>query len=885
MHAAGAIQPAQSSHLGTAWPPQTLHVDAGGHQWAEPLQGHYSLQDDHHNCKPLYLQARHTGMQRRFYLRFATDSRWGFCFERSLHCETPVHVACTQKNLESVLDQPRWRVFNDSTREWEKAPAMNCKILTSDVCAGADSSSGDLPVPGTSTLGEVNRRESMRSNQQTADSSERECEQAPAMNLNLKILTTDVHAGAVASSGDRTSRQHRRESMRRSQQQPSTSAGGRGHPSALPCAQGDDRRPAGAELKTPGLGSQRDGAQTHDVQKLLQMLEEAQAVIRQQAAEMTSMRNGDQHHSASSPCEDHHTAFQDDGDTDDAANAWRTGLMGTDEELFLNLNFAGDMSARTAAPIPADSALCDVPEEQWYTFASVLRDGATELMQTGCSDVVAALSMKILDIVCKAHCNIKIDKESCHIARTVGKQQAHVLFNSLDANNLIPSLASTGLEIALRELEQNALYHNRDGEPVFAKKMRTYFENVGNVNGGYVTRAGACLLYPEGGMPSTNNAVEATNRTEHGNLHTRRPLASHLPRLMASQHIVSMMQKQFSNDVRSDTYHQDTWMFAHCLLHFAPYLGWGQYEYSILDAAVECVLPIEVIDESRRHCEPGLDGLERQIDFDVDLKREDVMALIVPTFLTVSWAIQESNAYEQGGKLVNALKTAAELKAYLVKENSDGTLSWLQQLVNLFQDGNEMLTDVTWEYWEQLHTSFAVLLPLLGEERIKAYLQRLERGVRARGKFEASEFGAKVHWDKVPWESGLKYCLCGDHRLRGMCVHVIAWLWIHGIIEPPDLWAPTRMHEKSDNRGRGRDHLYEPGSARKREMSTSAQHSVAKAQRHARAGTGGHMPQAVLFSRKDAVRARGLRQQAVAWAGLVGQIAGIPDLGFRHTPD
>jgi hypothetical protein len=109
------------------------------------------------------------------------------------------------------------------------------------------------------------------------------------------------------------------------------------------------------------------------------------------------------------------------------------------------------------------------------------------------------------------------------------------------------------------------------------------------------------------------------------------------------------------------------------------------------------------------------------------------MVLIVPTFLTVAWTIKESNAYEQGGKLVNTLKTAAELKAYLLQENSDGTLSWLQQLVNLFQDGNEMLNDVSWEYWEQLHTSFAVLLPLLGEERIKAYLERLERGVRAKG--------------------------------------------------------------------------------------------------------------------------------------------------------
>ncbi len=103
-------------------------------------------------------------------------------------------------------------------------------------------------------------------------------------------------------------------------------------------------------------------------------------------------------------------------------------------------------------------------------------------MQTGCSDVVVALCMKVLDIVCKVHCNIKIDKESGHIARTAGKQQAHVLFNSLDANSLIPSLVSKGLEIALRELETNALYHNRDGEPVFAQKMRTYFENVGLSN-------------------------------------------------------------------------------------------------------------------------------------------------------------------------------------------------------------------------------------------------------------------------------------------------------------------------------------------------------------------------------------------------------------------
>ncbi len=71
-------QPAQSANLGVASPLKTLHVDAGDHEWAQPLQGRYTLQDDHHNGKPSYMQERPDGVQRRFYLRFARDSRWGF---------------------------------------------------------------------------------------------------------------------------------------------------------------------------------------------------------------------------------------------------------------------------------------------------------------------------------------------------------------------------------------------------------------------------------------------------------------------------------------------------------------------------------------------------------------------------------------------------------------------------------------------------------------------------------------------------------------------------------------------------------------------------------------------------------------------------------------
>jgi hypothetical protein len=48
----------------------------------------------------------------------------------------------------------------------------------------------------------------------------------------------------------------------------------------------------------------------------------------------------------------------------------------------------------------------------------------------------------------------------------------------------------------------------------------------------------------------------------------------------------------------------------------------------------------------------------------------------------------------------------------------------------LFERGSEVLRDADWSYWEQLHTAFAVLLPLRGENVIRTYLRRLERGLR-----------------------------------------------------------------------------------------------------------------------------------------------------------
>ena len=63
--------------------------------------------------------------------------------------------------------------------------------------------------------------------------------------------------------------------------------------------------------------------------------------------------------------------------------------------------------------------------------------------------------------------------------------------------------------------------------------------------------------------------------------------------------------------------------------------------------------------------------------------------------------------------------------------------------------------------------------PLTGPEAVVRYLSRLEKGVPIRDKSSTREGnGCVVHWDKVP-DSGIVYCLCADHSLRGICWHVM----------------------------------------------------------------------------------------------------------------
>ncbi len=80
-----------------------------------------------------------------------------------------------------------------------------------------------------------------------------------------------------------------------------------------------------------------------------------------------------------------------------------------------------------------------------------------------------------------------------------------------------------------------------------------------------------------------------------------------------------------------------------------------------------------------------------------------------------------------------------------------------------------------------------------------------------------------MHWEKVT-DTGIYYCLCADHALRGICLHILLWLVTKGIITPPPKWSAVRI---GGPLSKGRDRHYVDGSALLRDQQSSL-HARAK---------------------------------------------------------
>ena len=158
--------------------------------------------------------------------------------------------------------------------------------------------------------------------------------------------------------------------------------------------------------------------------------------------------------------------------------------------------------------------------------------------------------------------------------------------------------------------------------------------------------------------------------------------------------------------------------------------------------------------------------------------------------------------------------------------------SWLALFLGLFNVRSELaLEDVTLTEWYDVVHSFALMPPLTDKDSVARYLGRLEKGIPIRDKTSTRlGNGCQVHWDKVP-HTGIYYCLCPDHLLRGICLHVMLWLVSNTIISLPSKWSAAMIAGPSM---KGRDSNFVNGTARVRDDSQSSKHAAAKIARSVR---------------------------------------------------
>lgn len=139
---------------------------------------------------------------------------------------------------------------------------------------------------------------------------------------------------------------------------------------------------------------------------------------------------------------------------------------------------------------------------------------------------------------------------------------------------------------------------------------------------------------------------------------------------------------------------------------------------------------------------------------------------------------------------------------------------------------NLALEDMTLTEWYDLVHSFALMPPLTDQDAVARYLGRLEKGIPIRDKGSTRlGNGCQVHWGKVP-ATGIYYCLCPDHLLRGICLHVMLWLVSNAIISLPRKWSAETIAGPSI---KGRDRHYVDGSALVRDpQHQPSRHALAK---------------------------------------------------------
>lgn len=220
---------------------------------------------------------------------------------------------------------------------------------------------------------------------------------------------------------------------------------------------------------------------------------------------------------------------------------------------------------------------------------------------------------------------------------------------------------------------------------------------------------------------------------------------------------------------------------------------------------------------------------DRVLDFKQSMRSAPLRCIVMPTFKTMQTVINNYPEVFQAHKDMTSAERVMLIKDFLsspTKKPKAGP-SWLASFLGCHNVGSNLaLEDMTLTEWYDLVHSFALMPPLTDQDAVARYLGRLEKGIPIRDKGSTRlGNGCQVHWGKVP-ATGIYYCLCPDHLLRGICLHVMLWLVSNAIISLPRKWSAETIAGPSI---KGRDRHYVDGSALVRDpQHQPSRHALAK---------------------------------------------------------
>jgi hypothetical protein len=341
----------------------------------------------------------------------------------------------------------------------------------------------------------------------------------------------------------------------------------------------------------------------------------------------------------------------------------------------------------------------------------------------------------------------------------------------------------------------------------------------------------ANVFNPQGGGAGSNNATESQNRMSHTQMPVRKAPVAHVVDLLRHIQTVSVADTTYDDGMRRDVWHHDLMIAVERLRKWQPYPACSTCIINLVDCHFLANVNIETLDPAAMcyASSPGANCLDRVVDFKNGMRPVPQQCIVMPTYKTMMTVI---NSYPEVLQAHVEMPTAARvqlIKNFLslpTKKPTEGP-SWLASFVSFHNvKGKLSLEDMTLAQWYDLVHSFALMLPLMDQDAVARYLGRLEKGIPIRDQSSTRlGNGCLVHWEQVP-DSGVYYCLCPDHLLCCICLHVMLWLVSKGIVSLPPKWSAATIAGPSM---KGRDRHYVEGSALVRDPHHQpSRHSLAK---------------------------------------------------------